>query len=812
MAESFQAPGVYVRELRAGIPQIRGVPTSVGAMLGRTPDGPANKKVRINSFPQFQRIYGTFDSNSYLAESVDAFFKNGGSAVYINRVLGTGGGGSNVKASFQLVTNGPAGYGEILTGANAFPVALAAGDTFIGKVGAAGAAGTATVAATAATKTLTGGSYAAGAATDSVTISRTVMGVTIVSTIDLSSVGATQADYLAALNSVSGMQAVEDGSDIVWSTDQKGSGAAASITAYGGAAQAKLGGPAAPSAFTNAGPNNVANQDQVTAAEWAAMIEAVANLGTGATAAAVTATQASWKSDTAGASPNGVQFTGGTGTSKITGLDLLFHAGVASTSQDSQLVEAVGEGPNGNSLKVYVANEDTKVGLISTLVASGSVTQIALTAATIAKVNVGDTLKFVDLTTSTTARGVVKQIKDKTVVFTAAVTLSGNLTVANTTVTSETFNLTVFRSGFIVQGPMKFLRVSSLSPKNYFVTRVNTDNDENLITATDSSAAIGASLDVRPVNTVADGDLLTGGDEQTTFLDTDYIGAAGATPTGLYVFDKVKDIRLMAIPGITGSTSGAVSKALVDYCTARQDCFAIIEPPLGTTVANAVTYKNDNVGGTSYGAMYFPWVQIIDPLTSQPSYSPPSGYVMGMYARTDRERGIHKAPAGELTGRLAGTIGLELELSDDDRAQLYPANINPIQNISGIGQCVMGSRTLETGEFNQINVRRTFIYLEQSIKQGTTFVLFEPNDAATRAKVRRTVSAFLSTEWKKGTLEGDTFSDAFYVTCDDSNNPKTVINDGKMVIATGVNIPRATEFLIIEVQQDQRGAEASVGA
>ena len=172
-------------------------------------------------------------------------------------------------------------------------------------------------------------------------------------------------------------------------------------------------------------------------------------------------------------------------------------------------------------------------------------------------------------------------------------------------------------------------------------------------------------------------------------------------------------------------------------------------------------------------------------------------------------RSVHDA--GEIIGRVLGTIGTETDLSDDDRGVMYSANINPVEDLPGVGRALMGSRTLEDGEFNQINVRRTFIFFRASLKDGTRFVLFEPNTKATRAKVRRTVAAFMETEWRKNNLEGDIADEAFFVVCDESNNPAITINQGKMFVSVGVNIPKTTEFLVIEIQQDQRGIEASLG-
>jgi phage tail sheath protein FI len=576
----FQAPGVYVQELRSGPPQIRGISPSTGAMVGRTIGGPANKAIRVDSFAKFQRIFGGFDPNSYLPEAVNHFFLNGGAALYVVRVLGASAGGSaNTKASLVLASAAPT----------------------------------------------------------------TVMTATM-----------------------------------------------------------------------------------------------------------------------------------------------------------------IGEGTYGNAYKLLAANEDTILGkIVATDAAAGATTSLVLTAAGVAKVKVGDTLKFADAGTGVTARCIVNQILGNTIKFNSSVTLgSGGLTAAATVVTLETFSLTLFNGASIVQVD-KGLRMSSLSQRDYFVTRINTGDDEAQYTIADAGLALGASLDNRPVNTVSGtADNFTLGDEFTTYADSAFIGSTSG-PTGLYCLDKYKDVRMVATPGVTGVTAGAVSKAVSDYCANRGDCFAVLETPLAQTVSQAITFAGSNMGSSGYAAMYYPWPQILDPLTGQPAYSPPSGFAMGVMARTDRTRGVQKAPAGELDGKLVGTVGVERILTDDERATLYNANINPVQDVDRVGQCLMGSRTLEIGEFNQISVRRAFIYLETSMKEGSRWVIFEPNDAPTRAKLKRSMEQFLDAEWQKGTLEGAVFSQAYSVVCDATNNPDTIINQGLMIADPKVKLPRTTEFLLIRISQLQ---------
>lgn len=584
MAE-FQSPGVRIRELRAGVPQIRGVPTSVAAFIGRTLRGPANKAVRITSFAMFQRIFGSYHQNSYLPESVKAFFDNGGSECYIVRVLGSSGGGAaNTKASRTL--------------------------------------------------TITGG------------------------------------------------------------------------------------------------------------------------------------------------------------------------------GDDVMVVTAKGEGNDSENFNVLVKAENNKISsTIPALVAAGAVTQINVGAAIAAKLSIGDTVRFQDTAGPDDVRVVVAGIANGVINLAngGVVIPAGGLAAATTSVTIETFSLTVLYAGSIVYGPQTGLRVSSLSQKDYFVTRINVDDDEVPITVTDSGVTHGIAIDTRPVNTDAtNGDALASGDEFTTFADADYIGSSSG-PTGFYALDKVKRIRMVACPGVTGTTVGAVSKGLVQYCEGRKDCVAIIAPALGTTPTAAVTYRADNIGASSYGIMDYPFVKTLSPLTNQLTNTTPEGFRMGRIAATDREFGVAQAPAGEVKGKLVGTYGVERVLTDADKDLLYPANINPIEDIEDVGQCIMGSRTLETGEFNQIHIRRTFIYLEQSLLIGTRFVIFEPNTPETRAKAKRAVDAFLEAEWLKGTLTGDTIDEAFQTVCNETNNPDIVVKNQQMYMDTAVNIPQTTENLIINIQQDQRG-------
>lgn len=797
-------PSVIVREKRNGTPSIRGVSTSVAAFVSPAERGAVGRAVPVTSESQFRRIFGGPYASSYLYESVVGFFKNGGSKVYISRV----GTDADTTATFDLLTAASdATYGT-LTGT--FPAALADQDTFLGKVDGGGAV-TITIEAKPMTKTGAAATYAAPTGGDTLVFSiKLVNELTVTSTITFAGTENSQALYLAAINAqLTGGFASDSGGQIKITTDYKGSGAVASIVSMSAGIAARTG--LAVGAFTNAGPNTVANVQAVTAAEFAALATAAY---TGSVTTATSATTISWVTNTVGAAGS-VQFSSGTGVSKVTGFDNAVHSGAAVGPGTATItVDASSQGLWGNNLKVKAALQDTKLGALSSVLTSGD-TFAVMTASTAAKVTVGDMLKITDGTTTT--RVVVKSVNGTKVTFTAAVTLGAPIAYATSVVTNETFSLTVYEGGVAIFGPVKDLRMSSLSSKNYFVTRVNKDGTdaEVPITVTDAGLTPSAATDPRPVNTssATDGDSLTGGGESTTYTDANFTSGSN----GFNVFDKIKEARLISCLGFTGiSVAGAISKALVEYCALRSDCVALIEPPDALSPSACLTYFQTNLLGSSFGDAYYPWVLIQDPLSGQPVAVPPTGFVAGAIARTHRSRGVSKAPAGETDGQLFGTVGLSgvlpgEDLEDGDVGDLYDANINCIRNVVGRGQCVMGARTYEAGEFGWVHTRLAFIYFEQSIKAGTSFVLFEPTTAETRAKVKRVISAFCRKEWKAGNLDGETFEDSCFINCDDDNNPPTLQNAGITFAEVGLNVPGTTEYLIVEIGKDTRAELAELG-
>ncbi|MGE5528060.1 MAG: phage tail sheath family protein [Patescibacteria group bacterium] len=297
---------------------------------------------------------------------------------------------------------------------------------------------------------------------------------------------------------------------------------------------------------------------------------------------------------------------------------------------------------------------------------------------------------------------------------------------------------------------------------------------------------------------VATSAMANGDDGLTGLADTDYVGST-AGRTGLYALDVVAEPLMIAVPGVTTST---VQNGILDYCAGRADCFGFLDSPLGDTPDEVKEYVETTANfNSTYGAIFYPWVQILDPLTQRNKYVPPSGWVIGAHARTDGTKGVWKSAAGIEDGRLAGVIGLETDLVNDKavRDVLYPARINPICVLRGYGIRVYGARTLDgSGKFPYINERRTFIFCERSIYAGTQFAEFENNDAALWQRLTRSINAFLLFVWKQGGLRGLKPAEAFAAKIDAELNTQEWIDRGIVRGQIGLATQRPAEFIWFE--------------
>jgi len=298
---------------------------------------------------------------------------------------------------------------------------------------------------------------------------------------------------------------------------------------------------------------------------------------------------------------------------------------------------------------------------------------------------------------------------------------------------------------------------------------------------------------------------LSGGSDGISDLsDADFYGDESAQ-NGLHAFDVIDDINIVAISDKAGDRE-VIGEAL-SYCKKRKDCFFVADPPYGLTPTQVKDFKSatgaysGNAFNSSYGALYYPWIYVSDPLTGKKKLIPPSGAVAGTYAYTDSARGVHKAPAGISEGYLDSVVGVERIVTKGEHDVLNPANINVIRSLPS-GICIWGARTLSAdSEWLYVSVRRLLLYIEESIDEGTQWVVFEPNDPALWGKVKRNITAFLLRVWRDGALFGATPDEAFFVKVDEENNPPEVRDAGQLIIEVGVAPVKPAEFVIIRISQ-----------
>lgn len=295
-----------------------------------------------------------------------------------------------------------------------------------------------------------------------------------------------------------------------------------------------------------------------------------------------------------------------------------------------------------------------------------------------------------------------------------------------------------------------------------------------------------------------------GGSDGSALTSSDLIGANLVAPEmGLYALNKVDDLLMVVTPDFAGDD--VVDQAVLDYCQARMDRFAILTTPEGTSFQDAVTHKRRtlNRNQNSYGAIYWPWVKVLDPVTGKSLTVPPIGHIAGIYARTDANRNVGKAPAGASDGALSFILGLEQSPTEAQVGVLNSNNVNAIVNWPQVGSiAVWGARTLQSvGEFQYIQARRLFMFLQKSIYNATHIYVFEPNGSALWARIRLQLTGFLGNLFQQGYFAGDTPEDAFLIVVDETNNPQESIDAGELYIDIGIAPNRPAEFVVFRFQQ-----------
>ncbi|MDT0468096.1 phage tail sheath subtilisin-like domain-containing protein [Streptomyces gibsoniae] len=351
---------------------------------------------------------------------------------------------------------------------------------------------------------------------------------------------------------------------------------------------------------------------------------------------------------------------------------------------------------------------------------------------------------------------------------------------------------------------------SKKSNRNYVVTQVK--QRSKLITVEE---AVSAGQLARPENgtvalEVARPSLPVPAQESLT--SGHFLGDA-ADRTGFGGLEALDAVTMVAVPDLMVAYERgaldmdavkAVQLGMIAHCELMGDRMAILDPPPGMNAKQIRDWRQDTAGyDSSHAALYYPWIKVLDPSSGRQRLVPPSGHMAGIWSRNDSERGVHKAPANEI---VRGAVDLGLQITRGEQDLLNPIGVNCIRAFPGRGIRVWGARTAASDPaWRYLNVRRYFNYLEESILAGTQWVVFEPNDEALWARIRRNVSAFLVNEWRAGALFGARPEEAFYVKCDAETNPPESVEAGRVVCEVGIAPVKPAEFVVFRLAQFSDG-------
>ncbi|GLP69854.1 MULTISPECIES: phage tail sheath subtilisin-like domain-containing protein [unclassified Streptomyces] len=285
-------------------------------------------------------------------------------------------------------------------------------------------------------------------------------------------------------------------------------------------------------------------------------------------------------------------------------------------------------------------------------------------------------------------------------------------------------------------------------------------------------------------------------------------GNAAVTATGLSALADIDDIAVVAMPDTVRWTTHSEAKpavdALIEHCQKLRYRMAVVDPPKESSLSEVREFRA--LFDTTYAALYYPWVKILDPnAVPEPGTPaatltlPPSGFMAGIYARSDTQRGVFKAPANEV---VLGITEFEHRVTYDQQSVLNPEGVNALRFFEGRSNRVWGARTMSSDpEWKYVNVRRLFIFLEHSIERATQWAVFEPNNERLWASIRQSVEDFLLMVWRTGALMGTRPEEAYFVRCDRTTMSQNDLDNGRMICLIGVAPTYPAEFVIFRIGQ-----------
>jgi hypothetical protein len=278
-------------------------------------------------------------------------------------------------------------------------------------------------------------------------------------------------------------------------------------------------------------------------------------------------------------------------------------------------------------------------------------------------------------------------------------------------------------------------------------------------------------------------------------------GAPLGTGRGLKALEAIDEIALLCVPDEVHPSLAALRTplraAILNQCESRRDRFAILSVEAGRSAIDQPALLPP--GDSAFAAFYYPWIEVLDPQTQQKRLVPPTGHLAGIYARTDLERGVHKAPANEM---VRGALNLEFPVTQAIQDTLNPRHVNCLRDFrpDSRGIRVWGARSMSSDpEWKYVNIRRLFIFIEGSIERGLQWVVFEPNNEPLWIKARQSIEDFLFRLWRDGALVGTKPEQAFFVRCDRSTMTQNDLDNGRLICLIGVAAVKPAEFVILRI-------------
>ena len=767
-------PGVYIQEISSGVRPIEGVSTSNAAFVGKAELGPVGKAQLTTSAAEFETNYGGFLPDSYLAHAVFQFFNNGGKKTYIVRVTGSGA----VAAAISVRDRKTANPAQTLT-------IRAANE---------GIWGNKLDVVITDSPTDPDNEFNLQVFRDRSDLSPPLPPL-LLETHENLTMNSDAANFVETVVTANSRYIVAEATKANQSTAEAGTSRSGTLAVGNGTVALKLGvtnggteavgaaGPPATSGTSRSGDAPSTNPD-------ADNRKFMINL------------------DGDGAREITIPPAAATGVDIAAAIQTAVRALRANTASHQAAYDNFTCAFDSAAPTAYVLTSGTTGTNSSVVITDSPATGIGLP---------GGTHRFVILVNGDGPHEVILAgpLADGTAIAAAI------QTAVRAIVPKRAVNLAAFTPNFTCTyqntggaANPSLLLTSGEAGTSSSVQVLNGTN-ENVATLlklglTNGGHEVNGAAVLRPANSATPateyhlGDALVSGNV-FSFVPGDDGSLPGDVEhkNGLNALDTIRDVNIVAVPGI-GSLD--VVAAGANYCALRGDCFFVADTnSTDDTVAEAQSFMNGLTVKNSYGALYYPWLRMADPsgVSPTPIAVPPSGFVAGMYARIDSTRGAWKAPAGT-EANLAGAVGLLADTTDSQQDFLNPIGVNVIRQFPASGIVIWGARTLATrsdAEYRYVPVRRTAIFLEQSIYNGIQYAVFEPNDAGLWASLRLNIGAFMLLQFRAGAFQGRTPTDAFFVKVDETTTTQQDIDAGVVNILVGFAPLKPAEFVVLQLTQ-----------